>query len=317
MRGLCGTQWVAPDATTEIIPAAEDLIIDAQHRNRGLFLLIDRTLAQMAADLGHRTLLSLSANATTRTLQDVTGWTRVAAFERAVRESSLPRGGIAERPQVRRVRAKGVAIARRTGVEMPRRIAEMTADRILAGIAGASPHVRVAAEPEPAVFASLAPAPERFRQAHTEEFYRWRLRNPDRRYRYVYWADPAVRGFTILGHQPANPRRILIADAAAADPDILLELLRAVASAGRPSLTVLPGTLPDDVRTELADLGFSAPDESGAVESGPVESGPVESGSDEMGAEAMVVVFVRTTSRASELEARDGWDVPLLDTMLG
>lgn len=297
MRGLCGTQWVTPDGATEVIPAAEDLIIDPEHRNRGLFLLLDRELARMAADRGYGTMLSLSANATTRRLQDITGWARVAGFGRAVRESRLPPGAVSAQPVIRRLRAKGTSLARRAGLATPARLADINVARILRGIDGASPSIRVGAEAEPATLAALAQPAEALRQAHTEEFYRWRLQNPDRQYRFVYWADPTTRGFVILGFQPADPRRVLIVDAAATEPGILLELLKAVTRADRPSLTVLPEVLPAEVRTRLPDHGFADGGE------------PAD--------EPMVVVFERTTSRHVARHTSARWHTPLLDTMLG
>jgi hypothetical protein len=90
---------------------------------------------------------------------------------------------------------------------------------------------------------------------------------------------------------------MLIVDAAADEPEILVRLLEAIARATRPSFTALPDTLPTEARAELTRLGFVAGDDS-----------------DE---DAMVVVFERATSRSVPAPSAARWRTVLLDTMLG
>ncbi|HSF86228.1 MAG TPA: hypothetical protein VLG28_11325 [Acidimicrobiia bacterium] len=297
MRGLCGTQWVARGQTSETVPAAEDLIIHPAHRNRGLFLLIDRKLVEIAAERGYSRLISLSANSATRGLQDITGWDRVAAFGGSTRQPLQVPGGLADNPVIRRWRTRGTALARRTGIEVPRPVTALSVDRALEGVEGALPSVRLSAAPNVDVFESLSPTPDALHQAHTAEFFDWRLRNPDREYRYLYWDDGGIEGYLILGLQPSNPRRVMIVDGGATDGAILLDLVNALGCATRPSLTALTSTLPSPLGDRLPRLGF-------------VES-------DAAAGEPMVEVFTRTTSGTAAIQRGERWHTALIDTMLG
>jgi hypothetical protein len=296
MRGLCGTEWRDVDGMTQVVPAAEDLIVDPGHLNRGLFVPIDRELRRIAVERGHGTMLSLSASSTTRRLQEVAGWRRVASSRRTVRPARQTARGVRDRRAVRSLRFRARSLRRRTGVVVPERIVTATVDRVLAGMEGTAPQIEVERKADAARFAALAAswAGARY-QPHTEEFYRWRLANPDRRYRFVTWRDPRMRGYVIVGLQPDDPTRVLIVDAAADDDEILVALLESVVRASRPSLTVLPDALPEPVRGELRGMGFEPGDEDG---------------------EAMVVVFERATAKSAAPPASD-WYVSLLDTMLG
>ena len=81
MRGLYGTKWIDPDGKDHMIPAADDLMIDPAHRNRGLFLLIDKELKRIANKSGFSSIISMTGTTQTRKLQEVTGWHRVMNFE--------------------------------------------------------------------------------------------------------------------------------------------------------------------------------------------------------------------------------------------
>jgi hypothetical protein len=290
MRGLIGTRWVTPADHAITIPAAEDLIIEESHRDRALFLVIDRELARIAAEMGYPSIVSLSASPTTQKLQKVTGWTRVAGFERAVRRSQNLSNPVADQQLMEKVRGKAGMIGRRVGLHLPDRVV----DRLLAGITDA--HIEVATKPDIRTLVTLStPQSGTFHQEHSEHFYRWRLRNPDRRYRFVTWHDGTTRGFLVLALLP--PRRVWVVDAGADDPEILGELLRALGRAERPQFTLLPDALPPAVRGAVEDLGFA----------------PIPKGEERRS----IALYERVTSRGAASPAPDvPWHAQLLDTML-
>ncbi len=294
MRGLCGSKWISTDGSAQVVPTAEDLIIDDAHRNRGLFLLIDRTLAAMAAELGFETIFSLSGNAATRQLQGVVGWKPIGVFEAAVRPA-LPRGPVAGIDIVRKAGAKATATARRFGIDAPEAIVSMRANRMLTGIGKASPHLEVTTTPDIAAMVEMAARRTgALHHQRDEVFYGWRLRNPDRRYRFVFWDDAATQGFLTLAFQPDNPGRLLIVDGGATTPEATTALLDAVAAAARPPLTVPPKTLPADAAARLASLGFE------------LDTG-----------EPIIAVYARSTSGRGAGPMSDELELQLIDTMLG
>ena len=299
MRGLCGTRWVIPSRGPTTIPAAEDLIIDRRHRNRGLFLIIDKELRRLAADLGHPSIISLSGNPTTQRLQAIGGWKQIRTLDRAYREATQSRYPLRKGPTVRKVVSRTWRVARRVGVGFRQRPSDAVADGVLDGVVGASASVEVRSEPDiPSMVALSATPMNACFQERTEEFYRWRLQNPDRRYRFVYWRDPGCRGFVVLALTPHNHQRVKIVDSGAASIEIMVELLGALIKAQRPTYELLPAALPDEVLGVLEQMGFSADAEH-------VLGRPA-------------AFFERATSKnlPSIAAGNPLWDVDMIDTML-
>ena len=252
MRGLYGSRWNIPSSGRVTIPAADDLVVDKEHRNRGLFLLLDRELASMANESGFSSILSLSAGVTTQRLQSITGWKRLHRLDLARRESTAP---LSRRSSTTLGKAQEAVY--RTGMAVaPLWLWETEMDRVLEGITSASEHVRIDREPNVSAMVALSgQSANTCRSERGELFHAWRWRDPIRRYRFVYWEDPEIRGFLVLGHLPGT-RDIKIVDSGAETPEILLSLLLAAVSAPRPSYEMNSTALPSVVREKLPYLGF-------------------------------------------------------------
>ena len=292
MRGLCGTGWAGSDGTIMSVPAAEDLVVDQTHRGRGLFLMLDKQLARMAEEAGYPTLLSLSAGPETQQLQTLTGWSHVASLGRARRPAAVPTRRVLGNPLVRKIIGRGRRMARNVGLGYTRLASNSLIDRTLEGIGQSKPAVTVSAVADLDAFVELsANQAHRHRPERTKEFYEWRLANPDRRYRFVYWGHPEPSGFAILCWRPSE-EVVSIVDSRAQDPEVHLALLSELFRAPRASYELLPSALPDSVR---AGLDINSWD------------GNVRPGRD-------VEVYVKQISRLDQ--PRPSWPVDLIDTML-
>lgn len=299
MRGLYGTRWVDPERGPTTVPAAEDLIVDERHRDRGLFLLIDKELRRLATELGCGSIISLSGTPTTQRLQAVAGWEKVRDLDRVYRIATRPLYPVRNQEVVRKLIGRSSRLRSRAGVGFRQRPSDAIVDRALDGVAAVSKFVEVSGEPDIASSAALSTAPTNAcRPERTEEFYRWRLQNPDRRYRFVSWNDPACRGFAVLAFVPQDHQRVMIVDGGAATVDIMVEILGALTGAPRLTYELMPTALPDEVRGDLAALGF------------------VPAGEDLR--ERPTALYARETSSdlASLPTGATPWQVNLIDTML-
>lgn len=246
MRGMIGSRWAAPELGQITLPAAEDLVIDTAHRNRGIFLLLDRAMARIAADRGFPAVLSLSArNEITQKLQAATGWRTVIDLEAFVRPSPANSGPIRSRQVVQRLIGKTLQMGRRLGLTE-------SMDRLLEA-RDLNPEVRLLSEPP---FQTLAPEPRTLAEdvlspVRDETYYRWRLANPFHRYHYLVWGDPAARGFLILGRLTPPSRQIRIIDSFA-DDAVMGQLLTSLFRAKKPSFVIATRSVP----AEPAGLGL-------------------------------------------------------------
>lgn len=300
MRGLYGTRWIDPSGGAETIPAAEDLFVDEQHRNRGLFLMIDKELRRIALELDSGSIVSLSGAPATQRLQTVAGWVEVQSLHRVYRAASRPLYPLRSRPLLRRAAGRARRVRSRLGFGLVERPSEGDADRVLDGLANTSSSVQVSSEPDLSSMVALSAAPSSsLRQERSEAFYRWRLQNPDRRYRFVYWRDPVCLGFLVLALLPRDPQRVKIVASGAETADVMLELLGALSAARRASYELLPKMVPDAVGHELTQLGFHP------------------AGDDRR--EQQLTLFAKSTSRDLPAVAKrdEPWHVDLIDTMRG
>ena len=224
MRGLYGTLWRLRAGTDQVvIPHADDLIIHPDHRNRGLFLVLHQATVTAAETLGFPAILSLSGGATTQQLSLVCGYVALGDLNRLCQPMVTP-------SPLRRIRGHAVRQLRANGLFSPTVARGVMASGVWRGVGNArNSHIDISPEADhPAMGLLASQAPGRSGSVHSEAFLRWRLANPDRSYRFVYWRDSHLRGYLVLAWDPVKPHRFLIADHAVEDPAVLAELLDAL-----------------------------------------------------------------------------------------
>jgi len=264
MRGMFGTAWTL-DAGGEpvVLPHADDLVVRADHRNRGLFVLLHRALVRAARDQGYRALLSLSGGEVTQDLQLAAGWKTVGTLKRIYRVP--PRRG--KKPPD----PSGAAIPRIPGGYRIRRVAlrlgvgshflpsGQAVDRVLTRMTSPeNPHILPSATPDHGAMAALAESGggNRVRSVRSEPFFRWRLSNPDRRYRCLYWRDSRLRGYLVLAWAWRDPERVIIADYAVEEESVLGDLLDALVRSESTEYWLISSTLPDTHLARFQQAGF-------------------------------------------------------------
>jgi len=158
--------------------------------------------------------------------------------------------------------------------------------------------ISVTAVPDLEVIGGLARAkPVRgWRHDRSGAFYRWRLGNPDRTYRFVTWTDAYVRGFLLLALMPHDAKHLKIVDHGAEDPQILRALLEAV-------------TMSDGYDVEAVDPVL------GVVDSAVLDRIGLRR---DAAAERLTrrSFMMRSTSVRSQPPAQRHWEYDLIDSML-
>ncbi len=126
-----------------------------------------------------------------------------------------------------------------------------------------SSHIHISSEADYSGMSYVAEATgvESFRASRSESFFRWRLRSPHRRYRFVYWRDSKLRGYMILSWARRDPNRIMVADFAAEDRAILSDLMSALTTSGKGQLIVMSATLDTDELAMIQGAGFTEDEE--------------------------------------------------------
>ncbi len=303
MRGIYGSLWHPPDGgPARVVPHADDLFVSPEHRDRGLFLLVDKELHAAAHELGSSIMISMSASPTTQKVAAAAGWQTVTTFDRRLRLGSHVRAPTTDMTRfgggTRWVVRKARGALRRTGrgfVEAP---SSRRSDAALLGVDGAHPRVSVTDTVDIGSMAELAiePVHGRWVPDRGASFYRWRLGNPDRTYRCIVWSDDRVRGFLLLALMPHRASEVKIIDHGAEDASILVDMLGAVASGQHCNIEVLDavvGGVPGEV---LDDFGFRrAPARDLLTDRS---------------------FMVRSTFRGGGTHADDRWMFGLIDSML-
>jgi len=262
MRGLYGSMWRDPHGMSpHLIGHVDDLFVHPDHRQRGLFLLLDKELRAAASEHGCSTIISLSGSPTTQRLAEATGWSALK-LERRLRVGAARPTSAMDRmrstPAVGTVLSKSMGALRRTGRGFQNAPSARLADRTLAGLDDSSPRISVTATPDlDAVSALAQQTPKRgWHHDRSPAFYEWRLGNPDRTYRFVTWTDNRLRAYVLLALMPHDARHVKIADHATEDPAFLHELLEAIAANENYDIEVLDSGLESLSPADLDRIGF-------------------------------------------------------------
>jgi hypothetical protein len=264
MRAVFGTRWTTGSDGDEVtIPHADDLVIHPDHRGRGLFVPLNDFLLEIARGEGYRHIVSLSGGLLTQQLSLVDGWMEVGDLERLHRPALSKRRARQSRvyrtvrPFLARIVRRMLAPRSTEGSRLPTEEAiESVVERIARD---ASPNITIAstADLTPLTEVREPIDPVRTRHVRSEQFYRWRLSNPDRRYRIVSYRDPHRRGFLVLSWTSRTPYSIKIAEMRARDIRVAEELLRSVTGIQRANLELMSSTQPGLISDCATGLGFS------------------------------------------------------------
>ena len=198
MRGFMGSQWQI-GAERLAVPLACDVVIEATHRNRGVFsLLMDAALEDMAG-LGYRYVLSLSAQRITLLSSLASGWRSVGSLDVLHRTTRSRHGARKMLDRLGKAAPWCESIARRilprSPLVSPFSRLDTTARR------KSHPRISLTTAPRAAEMAALVairPGGAPIRSVRDESFFEWRFRNPRAAYRFLYWDDTDLRGYLTL-----------------------------------------------------------------------------------------------------------------------
>ena len=230
-RSAYGTRWTMGDVS-DVFPHADGLYIDPAHRQRGLFVPIDRALRRAARDRGHGSMISMSGGPVTQDLQRATGWSSVGTISRRFRINSDRIGRYAS---LRRPTIGGAGRAMRDGLRrvwsrLPRPASDDQVRAVLDTIPAIPPAVSIDDVVDDDLVRLLAPrhdmqgwVPDR-----SLEFWRWRLGNPDRTYRVARWDDGDDRACLVMAFMPVKHNHIKVVGAGATSPSVMDRLLEVV-----------------------------------------------------------------------------------------
>jgi GNAT superfamily N-acetyltransferase len=262
MRGFYGGKWnLAENEAATIQPHADDLIIHPDHRNRGLYWEIHNASLQWAKRNGFRTLVSLSAGQATQQLSLAAGWQEVGDLENIYRSVVTPSTYRPLYSYARRAKNRFRKIAARSRSNRSSPPSNRSLNKALATIITIkTPRIEVSSEADYLGMSSLSESARsaEFGSPRSEVFLRWRLKNPVKKYRFVYWRDSSLRGYVMLSWSQEDPYRITVADYAVESPDIFYELLDALVCSRRGDFSMMSSTLLDSLLRTAENLGFQS-----------------------------------------------------------
>jgi len=258
MEGLMGMAWSGGSGEdSEVLPQFDDLIVHPDHRRRGLTTLLFQRSRETSLDQGYRAMISMSGGDVSQSIALTRGWVEV----RELKVIYLVRGDRAESidrrvPRLRPVASQAKSLARRFGYPKLAPPPDRFVDAAMEPILGPNPHVTVSAEADVEAMSALAVTVGRHASVRSADFLRWRLGNPDRNYRFVYWRDTHLRGYLIVGWKPEDRHRAMIIDHCCEDASVFTELLHAVTRIRRCDIELMASTLPHQEADVAHRLGF-------------------------------------------------------------
>jgi hypothetical protein len=275
MRGLYGACWeVGVPTERRLVPCADDFLIDAGHRNRGLFARIMAALLGEAAARGLPHALSLAGSATTLAGSLAGGWRSLGSAREVHRAPAVPawRRGLGARMRGSPYAWRWAAAVGEPDA-LPGRRPFHRLDRGLRGAPGTHA-VALDTVPRPAAMADLVRRlghDGRIRHVRDAEYLAWRYASPRHEYRFLFAGSEPLQGYLALQAVRHDERRpVAIVDWEAETPAIRQALLRAALERGRfADLRAWTVSLPDDARALLAAAGFVPADHGPLVREGP------------------------------------------------
>ena len=262
MRGFYGSAWEAGLPRQEfLLYCADDLVISAAHRNRGLFTRIMKVAFEDLLAGGDGFALTLSGGQMTVLGSLTMGWKSVGPMHQVRRESS---SAVCAR-WIRRA-TDAVPVFQKFSTWFPashQRDPFAHLDANAPDASHATGSVCLAREARPDAMAKLIEglgADGRIRHVRDATFFNWRFRNPFHEYRFLYAGSSPLTGYLVLrrGLSEGSDRAgVYISDWEASDIRVKEKLLRAAIKWGDFShLVAWTATLPEDTSGILRKVGF-------------------------------------------------------------
>ena len=265
MRGFYRSRWErGSPATTADVLVADDFVVRADHRDRGLATQIMREALIDLRDSGSDYVFNLSGGRVTVLNSLAMGWRSAGPLAAVARATRARRARMVMRRALRRLplawRYADDARLAAGGDRQPflNVARSLGAHRTAAGVT-----VRVESRPRPRDMAALVARlahDGRLRHVRDERYLEWRFRNPRNDYRFLFVGDDRLHGYLALVHARASGDAyapVCIADLEADSPGHRAALLDAAIAVGRFSeLAAWTATRDPGLCAELARRGF-------------------------------------------------------------
>ena len=266
MRGAFGSRWeIGEPAALHTLPYADDLVIVSEFRGRGLHRAIMRFAFDDLAARGYQYVVNLSTGRATRLLSMRMQWREAGAMAGVDRRSSHA----AAADGFKRMALRLPFVWRYA--DRPHRFLP-TGDHLFDAFDSRASS-RGSSASTSGIFAQAAPLYDEMerlinrrpktgagsiRHVRDQTYFRWRFRNPTRRYRFLYAGGDRIEGYLVLQHaRDADANHVSIVDWEAEREPVLDALLTTAIRCGRfPRLSAWVPENPSAAGSMLARHGF-------------------------------------------------------------
>jgi GNAT superfamily N-acetyltransferase len=235
MRGFYGAKWEVRDSSqTAFVLCAGDLVVDPEHRRRGLFRRIMAMALHDLATRGYLYVFSLSASVITKVGSLTMGWRPVGSLK----------------PMDWNLRGRVSSADRARPFDELERTARDGKSNVIVGHA-----------PRPEPMAELVERigyQGKIRHVRDSEYLAWRFRNPLSSYRFLFWGGSRLEGYLVLQTRIYTDKLwVNIVDWEFVDDRVGAELLRAAVDwGGFDKITIWSATLSESAKATLKSNRF-------------------------------------------------------------
>lgn len=270
MRGFYGALWQA-GMPAEILPCscAGDLVIDPEHRDRGLFTKIMQAALQDLSRLDCKYVFNLSANHLTHLGALAMGWQSIGTLQ-TMRWVARPDQLTATQRVRKRLNRpsklrKGMNKALNWVSPKSTDIFRHFDRKILPCERMAGRSIRFAKLPQPKAMASLVKrvdCDKRIKHVRDEQYFRWRFGNPLSKYRFLFMGESTLEGYLVLQSSlTLNQSEVNVVDWEATDSKVLGDMLNnTIQFGGFVSLNIRTAVFIEQMRDVLKESGFRSID---------------------------------------------------------
>ncbi|HEY4492959.1 MAG TPA: GNAT family N-acetyltransferase, partial [Acidobacteriota bacterium] len=259
MLGMYGGKWeFGEEGKTMLAPCPADVVVDPEHRGRGLFKRMMAAQLKDLADQGLQYSVTLSAGSLSSPALLQMGWRTigpvgtvsrvVSSFSEKIVSGFLSTAAREIRGALGSLRGSEVAYAHFDSETVKRQ-------------GDISPFVTVQKDPRPEAMAELVArigSNGRIRHVRDEKYFVWRFQNPFSRYRFLFWQDRALEGYLVLQTSHYKPRHSAsVVDWEGTSRKVKLDLLQSAnLLASRINLLMWSATVESEERNLLGEAGF-------------------------------------------------------------
>lgn len=251
MRGFFGAKWhIGHNAGPLTILCAGDLVIDPEHRSRGIFNGLMTKALDDVSKSGHKYVFNTSASKVTLIGSIAMGWRSIGSLE-TMYWSAGPRGKW-NYPNKRFFRSSS---ERDHPFHFLDKKISKDSDEV-------SPYVSIDYLPKPREMAELVTRLKHnghISHVRDQQYFEWRFQNPLSHYRFLYWRDKKLEGYLILqtSAYTDNIGWVSILDLEASSEHVCKDLIIAtLRSCEFCYIRIWTSTLPEDTKAILKDCGF-------------------------------------------------------------